>query len=168
MPKIISIRALSEEEAQVIEKLSRSRTAAKREVDRAMMIKLRAEGLRPGQIGQRLGYQPDSVTRWVKRFNTQGVSGLQEVAGRGRKANYSQQVRGAMVALAKTRPEQVGQPFSCWSIRLLVDYLHTVKGIPVSRAQLARILEAEGVVWYQEQTYFTERPDPQFAEKRGR
>jgi hypothetical protein len=30
------------------------------------------------------------------------------------------------------------------------------------------VLEAEGLRWYQEQVYFRERPDPQFAEKRGR
>lgn len=95
------------------------------------------------------------------------MPGLQDAAGRGRKAEYTQQERGEMVAVAKTHPQQLGQVFGCWSSRLLVDYLHKVKGIAISRAQLARILEAEGVVWYQEQTYFSERPDPQFAEKRG-
>jgi hypothetical protein len=39
---------------------------------------------------------------------------------------------------------------------------------PIWCSQIANVLEAEGVRWYQEKTYFTECPDPQFAQKRGR
>jgi len=49
-----------------------------------------------------------------------------------------------------------------------VEYVHQRLNLPVSRSQLGAILEHEGLKWYQEKTYFTESPDPQFAEKRGR
>ena len=49
----------------------------------------------------------------------------------------------------------------------LVAYLRENNQIGISRAQLARVLKAEGLRWYQEKSYFTERPDPQFVEKRG-
>ena len=50
----------------------------------------------------------------------------------------------------------------------MVAYLRENDQLGISRAQLARVLKAEGLRWYQEQVYFTERPDPQFVEKRGR
>jgi hypothetical protein len=49
----------------------------------------------------------------------------------------------------------------------LVEYINQELQIGISRAQLGKVLEAEGLRWYQEATYFTERPDPQFVEKRG-
>lgn len=39
--------------------------------------------------------------------------------------------------------------------------------IAISRAQLARVLKEEALRWYQEETYFTECPDPNCG-KRGR
>jgi transposase len=73
-----------------------------------------------------------------------------------------------MIALARTKPPALNLPFASWSLTRLRDYLAEHQQLRISRAQLGRILEAEGLRWYQEKTYFTERPDPQFAEKRGR
>ena len=72
-----------------------------------------------------------------------------------------------MIALARTHPDKLGLPFGHWTLDRLVVYLHQTEQINVSRAQLGRILQAEGLRWYQEKSYFTERPDPQFVEKRG-
>jgi len=49
----------------------------------------------------------------------------------------------------------------------LVEYFNKQLDIPISRSQLGEILTQEGLKWYQEKTYFTESPDPQFVEKRG-
>ena len=59
-------------------------------------------------------------------------------------------------------------PYSQWTLDRLVEYVHQHLALPISRSQLGAILEQEGLKWYQEKTYFTESPDPQFAEKRGR
>jgi transposase len=72
-----------------------------------------------------------------------------------------------MIALARTNPEKLDLPYGHWSLDRLVEQLQARNQIAVSRAQLARILKAEGLGWYQEKSYFTERPDPQFVEKRG-
>jgi transposase len=57
--------------------------------------------------------------------------------------------------------------FGHWTLDRLVEYAHVQLAITISRSQLGAILHNEGLRWYQEKTYFTERPDPQFAEKRG-
>jgi transposase len=168
MGKSIVLRQATTEEERQLEKWSRSGKTEQRLARRARIILLKLVGTPTTSVAERVTCDPDTVACWVKRFNEQGINGLKDKAGRGRKRDYSEMQRGEMVITAKTSPEQLGLPFGYWSLRRLVDYLHQQKGLAVSRAQLARILEAEGLRWYQEQTYFTERPDPQFVEKRGR
>src|SRR5688572_3188162 len=165
MPKIIALREVSEEEREALMKRRRSRTAGKRDVERATMILLRAEGKSTGEIAREIKCSQDTVTLWVKRFNSQGLAGLKDQAGRGRRASYSEEQRGQMIAVARTAPPQLGQPYGYWSLRRLAQYLAQTYQLKVSKSHLERILEEEGLRWYQEKTYFTECPDPDFAEK---
>ena len=126
-----------------------------------------ADGARYDVIGETVQCSPDSVSRWVERFNEVGLSGLEDRPRPGRQRRYSEQERGQMIAVARTYPEQRGQAFGRWTLTRLTEYINGELGIVISRAQLGRVLEAEGLRWYQEKTYFTERSDPQFAEKRG-
>lgn len=162
------LRALTAEESEQLRRLSRSQTAAHREVQRATMILMAAEGKRYDVIGEAVQCSPDRVSCWVARFNEAGLSGLEDRPRPGRQRIYTQQERGKMMAVARTHPEQLGQPFGRWTLTRLTEYINRELGMTISRAQLGRVLEAEGLRWYQEKTYFTERPDPQFAEKRGR
>lgn len=168
MPKVIALRELRQEEKEELSKRSRSRTAAKRTVDRAKIILLRDRGKRPCEIARELDCEADTIALWVKRFNDKGVSGLEDEPGRGRRATYSEEQRGQMMAVARSNPQQLGQPYGYWSLRRLAQYLRESYDLKVSKSHLERILEEEGLRWYQEKTYFTERPDPDFAEKRGR
>lgn len=95
------------------------------------------------------------------------MQGLDDKPRPGRRLTYSEEQRGQMIAVARTQPQKLGLPFGHWTLDRLVAYLRPHYQIGISRAQLARVLEEEGLRWYQEKTYFTERPDPQFAEKRG-
>jgi transposase len=168
MPKIIQVRNPSEEEKRVLEKLSRSAIVEKRQSQRAEIILSRLRGEKSVKIAERLGLDCDSITYWVKRFNEDGLVGLKDREGRGRKPSYSEIERGQMLEIAQTKPTTLGLPFNYWSLRRLQTYLNENLALGISHAQLGRILDAEGLHWYQEQTYFTERPDPQFVEKRGR
>ena len=46
-------------------------------------------------------------------------------------------------------------------------YLHEAKGIPIRRTRIGELLVAEGLRWRTQETWFGERVDPAFAEKRG-
>lgn len=168
MPRIIPLREMTEAEQEELTRISRSRTASKRDSDRARIILLRAAGERTGQIMTELGCTAETVSRWVKRFNAEGLSGLQDRPGRGRKPGYNDAIRGRIIAVARTHPDALDQAYGYWSLRRLADYLAEEEDIQVSKSHLRRVLEQEGLRWYQEKTYFTERPDPDFAEKRGR
>jgi transposase len=168
MPKRIELRPLTQEEYEQLTKLSRSRTAESRLVERAKMILWTHEGHTREEIMTRLGRSYPTILQWIKAFNGKGFAGLDDAPRPGRPLEYSEHERGQMIAAARTHPQKLGRPYGHWTLSRLVEYVNRELHIGISRAQLARVLEEEGLRWYQEQTYFTERPDPLFAAKRGR
>lgn len=167
MSKRITLRPLTTDERKVLLQLNHSQTAPRRLVERAKMILLAHEGRRVVAIASKLDRTPATVYLRLKRFNAEGLSGLDDKPRPGRLPTYTEAERGQMIAIARTHPQKLGLPYGHWSLNRLVEYIHAAHQIGISRAQLARVLEAEGLRWYQEKTYFTERPDPQFVEKRG-
>jgi len=83
MPEFV--RALGPEEAQAIRQLVRSRTVPAGIYQRALIVTWSSEGLTPIEIAHRLPMKWDNVVKWIRRFNEQGLPGLQERPGRGRK-----------------------------------------------------------------------------------
>jgi transposase len=59
-------------------------------------------------------------------------------------------------------------PFARWTLDRLAAYLAERKGIPIKRSRIGELLQAEGLRWRTQETWFGERVDPAFAEKRGR
>jgi len=168
MPKRLQVRAVSSEEKRELERLSHSRTAAQRHVERAQIILGLLQGRRVEAVAGQVGRSVATIYNQLHHFNERGVGFIEDLPRAGRPLTYDETQRGQMIATAKTHPQQVGLPFGHWTLDRLVVYLNEQFGLGVSRSQLGEILEQEGLKWYQEKTYFTERPDPQFAEKRGR
>jgi len=167
MRKKIELRPLTEEERETLEKLNKSQTAPAIEVERAKTIWLAQAGEKITVIGKKQDRTQATIYRRIKRFNELGLKSLADEARTGRPTIYTEEERGQMIAAARTHPQKAGRPYSHWTLSRLVEYVNQELKIAISRAQLARVLEEEGLRWYQEQTYFTERPDPQFVEKRG-
>jgi len=68
----------------VLEARARKYTLPYREVVRAQMILLAAQGLRNDEIAGRLNARREVVSEWRKRFFEQGLAGLEEQPRRGR------------------------------------------------------------------------------------
>jgi len=49
----------------------------------------------------------------------------------------------------------------------LAAYVQEAKGIAMKRSRIDELLRAEGLRWRTQETWFGERVDPAFAEKRG-
>ena len=52
---------------------------------RCKAVQLKAQGLSSSQIGERLDMNQATVNNWVKRFEAEGIKGLNTRPGRGRK-----------------------------------------------------------------------------------
>jgi transposase len=167
VPQLLRLRELTAEEERAISRLARSRTAPVRVVERARIVDLAAHGWRVPGIAAELGVSERTVRRWVKRFTAQGLAGLRDAPRSGRPATYPPAAVGELIVASLTDPQQLGLPFGSWTLDRLAVYLHEAKGITMRRSRIGEILQAEGLRWRQQETWFGERPDPAFAEKRG-
>ena len=68
---------------------------------------------------------------------------------------------------ALTSPPRLDLPFALWTLDRLATYLRDHRGIAMRRSRINGILLRERLRWRRQETWFGERVDPEFAEKRG-
>ena len=168
MPAKVRLRELTSEERRAVARLARSRTDEARLVQRARAIERLADGERPGRVAEAVGLSRNQLYQWLHRFNELGLDGLRDRPRKGRPPTYSPEQVAEVVATALTDPEELGLDFGCWTLDRLEAYLNEKKGIAIKRSRIDEILLAEGLRWRKQETWFGERVDPAFAEKRGR
>ena len=95
MPRSSPYRVeLTAEERGVLEARARKYTAPYREVIRAKIVLLAAEGLANDVIAARLDTRRQIVSKWRQRFCLFRLPGLEEQSRGGRPARFSPQRRG--------------------------------------------------------------------------
>src|SRR3954451_20189735 len=101
MPKLLFARPPVDivEERQV-RKVAGSRHAPGDWILRARMIARSWDGLRTTAIAAELGCHPQTVRERIARFNVEGLGGLGDRPGSGRKPRLTEAERGAIIALA--------------------------------------------------------------------
>ena len=147
---------MSDSQRATLEQLSRSQSAAHRQVQRAKALLLAADGVANTRISQQVGVTPVTVRAWRERFEQDGVAKLGQVReGRGRKAKLSEeQVRAIVHDTLHTKPP--GQTH--WSCRTMA------KHAGVSSATVQRIWHDLGIKPHRVDT-FKISTDPRFEEK---
>ncbi len=168
MPRTLSLRELTAEEWAAVERLAHSRTSAARLVERARVVLAALDGERASAIAERFHVTAATVYLWLHRFNDGGLAGLQDKPRGGRPPTYSREEVGVVVQTALTDPQTLGLSFASWTLDRLAAYLAEHQGIAMKRSRIDELLIAEGLRWRKEETWFGERVDPDFAEKRGR
>ena len=163
----VTLRDLTPEERQALEQIAASRTAQARFVERAQILLAIADGRRPSQVAKDLGLSRPTVYTWIHRFNDRGLHGLEDRPRAGRPPTYTAEQRAEVIAAALTDPKRLDLPFGCWTLDRLRAYLNEQRGIPIKRSRIGEILVDEGLRWRHQETWFGERVDPDFAEKRG-
>jgi transposase len=136
-------------------------------VQRAQVIRWSAHGYRVAEIADLVRLSPASVRLWVKRFNDKGIAGLKDEPRSGRPTIYTPDEVSIVVESALTRPETLGLPFACWTLDRLEAYLNEQRGIAMKRSRIDELLIREGLRWRMHETWFSERVDPDFAQKGG-
>ncbi len=163
----LRLRTLNEEEERVIRKLAHSRTASARLVQRAQIIELAKEGKTIPQIMQQLHLSEHMVRKWWKRFEQQGLAGLEDAPRPGAPSRYTAENKARVLEAALTRPKDLNLEFTCWTFERLAAYVHEHLGLHMQKTRIFEILQEEGLRWRQQETWFGERLDPEFAKKRG-
>jgi len=172
MLKRIRLRSLTTEEESEIRRLASSRKAPLRLVQRARVMAYMIEDpdLTATEAGLQAGFRSAAMgTVWVKRFNAEGLAGLEDRRRSGRKPTHSQEVRSALVSLALQKPRSLGYPFELWTLERLQVAFKERQGIHLSDSTIWTWMDEEGFQWKRQQSWFreVEKHDPEFVEKRG-
>ena len=85
MARPIGVLKLTERDERELQRRIRENHTSKREHLRAQIVLLRAEGMRQQDVADRLRVTIATVNRWSQRFRREGLRGLQDRPGRGRK-----------------------------------------------------------------------------------
>jgi transposase len=163
----LRIRPLTAEEGDLIQRLAHSRTEPARLVERARIVWLAHQGLQVPAMAQTLHPCQATVRAWLKRFNRQGLAGVQEAPRSGHPATYTPAQVSEVIATSLTKPQALGLPFASWTLDRLAAYRQEGKGRPIKRSRLDELLLRAGWRWRTQETWFGERVDPAFADTRG-
>ena len=139
MPFVATTVIIPEAIRPILSKFAKSRTLPARQVQRAKIILLAADGLDNMQISGQVSLSQDSVSKWRCRF-IKSLPLLQEVAEKdpsrleeavssflndfprpGQPSHYTDEQIIKILELACRNPEEVGYEASHWSLNLLVD-----------------------------------------------
>ena len=165
--KPIQLPAQTPQELETLNELYR-RTKDVRLRQQVQIILLAAEKkLVAASIGEIVRLDEQSVRRWLKRYQAEGIEGLRDAPRPGAPAVVTQEYRAKLVCAVRRRPRSLDQPFSLWTYQRLADYLAEETGIRVSDESVRRYLALEGIVLSRPQHKITS-PDPDYAVKKRR
>jgi transposase len=154
----LHMRTLTEDERAKIEQLTRARAAPVRLVTRARILQLAASGQAAPAIATQLALSEKCVRVWLRRFDQQGLDGLDDAPRSGRPRTYDEAVYGQVLAKARSTPPKpaAGEvPPTChWTLDRLQAEL-AKEGLPIKRSQVRRILQAEHIKWQKPRTATT-------------
>ena len=169
MTKVLVIE-LSQEQQQKLEQVRDKAAKAYMRERAAALLKI-AEGQTGRQValkGLLKSRKPDTIYRWVARYRAEGVQGLGNRPGRGRKPAFfpryleQQEVRLALLHLIRREPRQLGYQRSRWSLGLLLqacDWLELN-----SLGGLSQLLKRLKICFKQAREY-VHSPDPDYQAK---
>jgi transposase len=177
MPKLLFARPpLDAVEEGRIRKLAGARHAPADWIRRAQIIALSWDGRRVPVIAATLGCSQKAVRYRLARFAAEGLDGLGDRPGVGRKPRIGQDQRSQLIALVAGPPpgrlvrDEVGELAASdatgpavWTLDALTAAARAA-GIAIARSQVRRILLAEGVRWRRPRSWAAS-PDPEFGPK---
>src|SRR3712207_2600605 len=134
-----------------LQRRARDKGAPAREVERARIVLLAAEGMPGKEIATIVGCAEGTVVTWRGRYAESGLPGLDDLPRPGKPPQLPEELRDRVLELTLTEPpDQFGATH--WSSRLLAAAL-AGEGTPISHATVARIWHRFGVQPWRVQTF---------------
>jgi transposase len=165
--KPIEVRELEPGELQELQMVY-DKTKDVRIRTRTQMILLAAEqNMAAPQIGQIVRKNEQTVRRWIKRFNAEGVNGLYDAPRPGSPEKVTPEYRARLLNIVRQRPRALEQPYSIWTLARLADFMAEETGLRVSTETVRRILKGGDIVLSRPQ-HTISSPDPEYKVKKRR
>lgn len=97
------------------------------------------------------------ITNWVHRFELEGIEGLKDKPGRGRKSLLSTEQLGELSdLLLKESPTGHGYNTETWTGPMLIDWISKNYGIEYKKAQIYNIIKQLGLSYQKAKGFYPE------------
>ena len=120
---------VSDSDRRVLQRRARSKGAPARDVERARIVLLSAEGVPGKQIAARVGCAKPTVVTWRRRYAERGLAGLEDLPRPGSPSVLPEALRDRVLELTLTEPP-TAYGATHWSSRLLATPL-AAEGTPI-------------------------------------
>jgi len=151
---VVSIE-LSEVEREQLESWSRRQTTANALAQRSRIVLLAGDGLRTGEIADRVGVHRNTVAKWRRRFEAERLDGLVDEPRPGQPRTITdQQVDEVITKTLESAPKDATH----WSTRSMAAE------VGLNQTAVQRIWKAFGLQPHRAETFKLSR-DPQFVAK---
>ena len=164
---VLHVRTLRNEEGQRLARICRH-PGDPIELRRAQVILSSAQGFTPPYIARLVGLTPDWVRTLIHTFNLHGFKMLKPNWKAGGNWKFTQEQKDELVALATSRPRDLGLPFSQWSLSRLRQEARDQRIVDSISLEWLRVILDEADVSHQSIKTWKESKDPKFEEKKRR
>lgn len=132
---------------------------------RARMVQMAASGASISAIARALGTNRARVGEWLRRFDEEGVEGLEDEPRSGRPVEITALERHQVIAAACSRPSELGLDRTVWSHEALAEALERSGRVrSISSSAVGRIL-AEAEIKPHRVKAWCHSTDPQYQSK---
>ncbi len=149
---------LANSERNTLKRWSRGRQTPARQIQRARIILLAAEGFSNADIAEELGVKPHTVGRWRNRFSEHRLAGIEKDRPRGGRPCAN---RDVVTEIIRMTTQDTPANATHWSTRSLAKAL---KEMNVTQSMVSRVWRANGLKPHLVKTFKVSN-DPGFEEK---
>src|SRR3954452_10296285 len=146
MAERVQVREIDDDEGQRLLRIIRRGTGSVVTWRRAQMVLLSAQGMNVAKVAEVTFTSADRVRDVIHNFNAVGFDALYPKYKGGRPRTFTLPERREIKKIAKSKPAELGLPFSIWSLAKLADFL-VAEGVvdDISHEGLRVLLCEEGV-----------------------
>lgn len=165
--KPLQVRTVTEEELSDLDALYHKTKDARIRTRVQMILLAIEEHMTAPEIARIVRKNDQTVRRWFKRFNAEGIRGLYDAPRSGSPGKTTEDYRQRLLEVVRQRPRSLEQPYSMWTLERLADFMAEETGIRVSYETVRRILKVNGIVFRRPQ-HTISSPDPEYRVKKRR
>jgi transposase len=163
----IRLDGLSQEQLRELDEAYHTTRDARLRTRMQMVLLCAEQGLVAAEIAHIVRQDEDTVRRWLRRYEAEGMAGLSDAPRPGATPKITPDYRERLLSVVRQRPRSLDLPFSLWTAARLAEYLAEVTGLRLSRGSVYRILLAGKMALSRPQHTITS-PDPEYALKKRR
>ena len=115
--------------------------ASSKNSEKALMVLMSNNGKSAVEISRLLKRHPHTVRMWLKRYQQEGMKGLDRRYSPGRSKRLREEIKVFIEYILEKSPRDLGYCVGLWTVALMVHYLKTRKGLEVSEDTIERALK---------------------------